>query len=335
MNYTRDAKSESAPSLYTFFVNNVSEEFRYPLIGFINTSRGNHIMPQIGFVNANTGNFTSLQLSFINTVGGGLNGFQGGFVNTTGGDTRGVQYGFINTTAGDTNGMQTGFINTATSDLKGLQTGFINTSRFFNGAQVGFVNTALRGGYGLQAGFVNVSRQKLKGVQLGFVNYADSIEDGIPIGFISIVRHGGYKAVEYSFSDFYPVTMGLKFGVDKFYTSVYLSYDSTNDWLRENIASGVGMGSIVHIAGPFFFNPEFIYMSSPLYNNNWLLLSFVPSIGLKLGKHFSFSAGPSASWMYAFRGDTLPEPLFRMYEYSFSDRSILVAGLRASVRFLF
>jgi len=289
-------------TLYTFFYNNVSEPFPFPLFGFINIARGNHRGAQFGFINWNTGTF---------------GGMQAGFVNTTAGNSKGAQFGFVNTTAA------------------------------FNGAQFGFVNTAAKESRGLQAGFINTSAQKLNGVQIGFINYADSVENGVPIGFISIVRNGGYRAVEYSFSEFYPVTMGFKLGVEKLYTSFYVGYNPFTESGREHPAFGLGLGSIISITGVFFFNPEINAMSAFSWDKgNTQVQSIVPLFGFRLGKHFSITAGPSLSLASTFNEVEAPQPLFSIMHYSFTkthdimDHTVdasynIVVGARAGIRVSF
>jgi hypothetical protein len=297
-----DDEGSSKSNLYTFFVNNVYENFHFPLIGFVNTAIGNHNLPQIGYVNSNTGNFNSLQISFINTVGGNLNGIQTGFINTIGGN------------------------------LNGIQAGFINTVEKTDGIQFGFINTSTKG---------------LRGVQIGFINYADSVEEGVPIGFLSIVKKGGYCAIEYSFSEFFPVTLGLKIGLEKFYTTIYLAQkpaDYDIDRLGEYFAMGIGLGSIIPITNSFFFNPEIIELSSLFYNNEWgdedeysstNFYSLIPFFGFKIGKHFSITAGPSATWIHR-RDKSFPEPLFKMAAYDIiDDNHRIIIGARAALRWRF
>ena len=314
----------SGDNIYTFFVNIVSEPFPFPLFGFVNIARGNLGLAQFGFANWNTGNFYGLQGGFVNTIGGKLKGVQGGFINTAVGGVEGVQGGFINITAGDT---------------RGVQGGFVNTTRAFTGIQGGFVNTATRESQGVQAGFVNVSLQKLKGMQFGFINYADSVEGGIPIGFISVVRNGGYRAVEYSLSEFYPVNLGFKIGVEKFYSTIYVGYNPFDGFKPESFATGWGMGSILRINDSFFFNPELIGIT-PI-NNGSSISSLIPFFGYKLSDNFSVTVGPSVSWVSANTNDEqyVPlKPFFKIAEYVFEgddrNRSI-VLGARAAVRFSF
>lgn len=278
-------------TFYSFFVNIVSEPFRFPLIGLVNIAKGNNSFPQIGFINVNTNNFTGLQT---------------GFVNTTSGDFSGAQIGFVNAVGGG-----------------------------FYGTQIGFINTAVKEGQGLQLGFVNTSAQKLNGVQIGFINYTDSIENGIPIGFISIVRNGGYKAVEYSFSEFYPVNLGLKLGVERFYTSITVAYNPFEEIASEQFSVGFGTGSIIPISNSFFFNPELNSLFSFWGNNNQQLTSFIPYFGYNLSKFLIITLGPSVTWVRSGNDSGIQKPLFSLYEYGIDQKNSIVVGARVGARLQF
>ena len=397
---TEEKEPESSPTVtfFSFFVNVVDENFRFPLVGFINIARGNHDIFHAGFLNWNSGNFNGLQASFINTTGGYFNGAQMGFINTAAKGTSGMQAGFINTTTAldgfqasfintatkEVSGTQIGFINTAAQGITGPQIGFINTTTALNGfqagfintaaqevsgAQIGFINTAAKGikgpqigfintagkeAYGAQLGFINTAAKGIKGPQIGFINYADSMESGIPIGFISIVRQGGYHALEYSFSEFFPVTLGLKLGVEKFYTTISTSYNPSpeNKYPEEHFAAGFGIGSIIPINKYFFINPElshFNFIRSWRTNHpsaitgeerngySYSLSSAVPYFGFKPGKYFSISLGPSFIWAYTYNSRAFKDsykPMFNIYSKEF-DRYSFIIGAQASVRFLF
>ncbi|MDR0497634.1 MAG: caspase family protein [Treponema sp.] len=145
---TEDASSSSEGAVFSFFVNIVPEQFRFPLFGFVNIARGNQSMPQFGFVNWNTGSFTGFHASFINTVGGDVNGVQVGFVNTVAGNTNGTQIAFVNTTAKDNHGFQFGFVNITAQKMKGMQFGFVNyADSFEDGIPIGFISVVRNGGY--------------------------------------------------------------------------------------------------------------------------------------------------------------------------------------------
>jgi hypothetical protein len=277
-------------TIYSFFVNIVSEPFRFPLIGLVNIANGNHDNVQLGLVNWNTGNFSSIQA---------------GLVNSTRGNISGVQLGLVNTSAGNLNGWQSGL-----------------------------VNTVANGGQGFQIGLVNASMEKLKGAQIGLVNFVDSIEEGIPIGLISIVRNGGYRAVEYSFSEFYPVNLGLKLGVKRFYTTIFVSYNPFEEIVSEQFAVGFGTGSIIPINNSFFINPELNSLFS-FWGNNQQITSFIPYFGYNLSKIFKITAGPSVTWVRSGNDNRLQRPLFRLYEHTINKKNNIVVGARAGVRFQF
>ena len=353
------AGSGAAPAagrvtLYTFFVNIVAEPFRFPLIGFFNMMLGSHTLPQIGFINNNTGDFATAQVGFVNTVGGNVAGMQTGFVNTVVGNTSGAQFGFINTSMGEVRGTQFGFVNTSASTTTGVHFGFVNISRGgVTGKQIGFVNTSLGNTTGMQLGMINTSRGKMRGPQLGFVNstagvlngvqfgffnFVDSIEEGIPIGFISIVRHGGFRAVEYTFSEFFPASVGLKLGVDRFYTTISVAYNTAGGDRWDNyLAIGFGIGSIIPIGASFFFNPELMNFT-PLIHRSGVhqLVSFTPLAGFNINRHFSITAGPSVTWSRVSGNvDTPMEHLFSIMTHEINDRHSIVVGARASLRLRF
>jgi hypothetical protein len=312
-------------NFYSFFFNVVYEPFRFPLIGFFNVALGNHRIAQLGFVNWNTGDFNGFQVSFVNIAGGNFNGFQTGFANTNAGETKGFQTGFVNTNTGETTGFQAGFVNTNIGETTGFQ-----------------------------AGFVNIAVKGIKGLQFGFVNYADSIE-GIPVGFLSIVRKGGYHAVEYSFSEFHPVTVGLKLGVEKFYTNIFAAFNPAEN-VQERFAGGLGFGSILNFNKFFFFNPELnvlvnVYRETSPLSFYGLFTSLTPFFGLNLG-NFSITAGPSLTYVHnynsleypligsdIFDGNTgripMPKPLFSLYSYDIDGRNSLVIGAKAALRVKF
>lgn len=244
--------------------------------------------------------------------------------------------GFVNIATGNHDLPQIGFVNFNQKDFGSLQASFVNiVGGGFSGAQLGFVNTVGKKGEGLQLGFVNTSAQKFSGTQVGFVNYADSIDDGIPVGFISIVRHGGYKAVEYSFSEFHPVSLGLKLGVERFYTNIIAAYNPFVDSVAGQFAFGLGVGSIIPVKGAFFYNQELNYLSASLKDGDPQFLSFVPYFGYGLSPGFKIVAGPSVTWAHSGNNNGLQKPLFSLYDHHIDSRNSIVIGARVGARFLF
>jgi hypothetical protein len=324
-------------NLYTVFYNDVLDNFKFPLVGFVNVARGDHQSLQAGFVNVNTKNFNGLQAAFTNTAGENILGAQAGFVNTSGGIVYGAQSGFINT-ALYVHGAQAGFINTAVLGTRGVQSGFVNTALFLDGAQVGFVNTSASNTRGAQIGFVNTTAKALNGVQIGFINVVDTIESGVPIGFMSFVRRGGYRAVEYSFSNFSMNNYSLKFGIEKFYTSINLAQNPTKKFSDGAFAFGGGIGAIFYINEneTFFFNPEIINMSVHTKGkSNRQYVSLIPLFGYEITRHFAVTAGLSADFQYCESYVGLQKPFFTIADYVFDSRNVISLGMRAGVRVRF
>jgi hypothetical protein len=147
LSFSRENEQNRGLFLYTLLVNTVNDQFRFPLLGFVNISGGNHHLPQIGLVNWNRNNFSTVQAGFVNAVGGDMAGLQSGFVNTVVGGTSGVQLGFVNTSINRIAGAQVSFVN-FTKQLNGLQLGFINyVDSIENGIPLGFLSIVRNGGY--------------------------------------------------------------------------------------------------------------------------------------------------------------------------------------------
>lgn len=319
------------PVIYTVAFNAVPDGFNAPLIGFVNIAKGDHKNLQLGFANTNYRNLSGAQLGFINTVGANTSGLQAGFINTTGASLKGLQYGFLNTVGSNTGGIQAGFLNTTAGSMQGAQFGFINTViKESSGIQAGFINTSAKEIKGAQFGFVNLSR-KLSGLQLGFINVIDTLETGIPIGFLSFVRHNGFQAIELSANEMFPISVSFKTGVKHFYTSLIASY---NPGMKRGFATGVGLGSIISISDAFYFNPELNTVNS-LGKDFYKTSSLSPAFGFVLAPKLHLIAGPSISWYYSNIDGESSHPILPLYEYESDTNSELIVGFRLALRYSF
>ena len=300
--------------LYTFFVNVVPDDFRFPLAGFINTAIGSH---------------QGLQAGFVNTTLSDFNGAQFGFINSTFNDNTGLQTGFINTTINEVNGLQLGFVNSAGFAMqKGSQIGFVNLMRKeIKGAQIGFVNMAAGNVQGSQLGFVNMTRGNVRGSQLGFVNYADTIT-GVPIGFLSIVKKGGYRAIEFSVNEWYPVNLSFKLGVPKLYSFVQGSY---NAGFEKRFAIGYGLGSLLPLSKNLYFNPELSSMHPVSEESHIQIQSFAANIRIRLLPNLQIAAGPSISHVYMYNDNYSYKPEYYIINHKINHKNRLVIGARAAL----
>ncbi|NDP20933.1 MAG: hypothetical protein GZ091_07620 [Paludibacter sp.] len=318
---------KNEPVQYYFFVNNIPSDFNYPLIGIVNNVNGNHESVQIGFANLTKGNFGGVQLGFANTVNGSVWGLQNGFINNAGSTFKGIQNGFINNVSGSVSGFQNGFVNLANDSLIGLQTGFVNTAKNTIGVQVGFVNLT-KNMIGFQHGFVN-SAKKLTGVQLGFINSVDTLEAGVPIGFLSFVKHGGFSALELSTNENYWINLSFKIGTKAFYTFPVLSYNPDSS---DRFALGFGFGSNISITNKFFFNPE-ISSSFAISNNIRNINSFNTSFGYELTNRLAIIAGPSFTWNSPIVSTPINNDIMWLFDHDFSFIDDFAYGFKCAVRY--
>lgn len=217
-----------------------------------------------------TVNHVSINLFYGHSAG--LKGVEiGGFLNVEKHFVRGFQLGgFSNINLGELQGIQmSGFGNYTGGSMKGVQ-----LSSFLN-----------------IAGRVN-------GTQLGFINIADSVESGIPIGFLSIVKDG-YNHLEIWGSETIPVNLSAKLGVSAFYNILAVGkrfFADRNFW-----GIGYGIGSSWPLNENWGMNADLlsydVNKSGGLSEKNMLLNQ------LKLNVHrdmepFEVFAGPSINHWY-------------------------------------
>ncbi|MCD4792102.1 MAG: hypothetical protein K8R54_02625 [Bacteroidales bacterium] len=297
-----------------------------------------------GFSNVINGKVTGAQFAgFTNVVNGGTNGAQfagfsnivrddltggqfTGFTNIVAGDVKGIQAsgftnlakgnlntaqitGFANVVNGKTDGIQiAGFTNITRKELKGFQlAGFANIAgNNADAVQIaGFSNTAKDTITGLQlSSFINTAKH-VKGCQIGFINICDSVENGIPLGFISIVRKG-YHKFEIGADESFYANASIKLGVSKFYNIFSFGVKPVSGIILWG--PGYGVGSEFKMNNKFNMNIDLIsytildsehdWQNEPRETGNWNYeFSFLHKISITLSrqfrKHFTIYGGPS------------------------------------------
>lgn len=337
--FSMNAIHGSQPVKYTFLINEVPDNSDLPMIGLINQGHGNQESLQVGLLNTIDRNLEGAQFGFINTVGRDMQGLQIGFINTTDHDQFGIQTGFINAVDNNFQGLEMGFINAIGETMQGIQAGFINAVEKLEGFQIGFINASERP-KGFQVGFINAAERptgaqigfvnaadRLDGLQIGFINGVDRVVNGMPVGFLSFVKHGGFKALEFSYNELFPYNLSFKTGVEKFYTFPSVSYHPNQP---ESWAIGFGAGSIVPMNEEVYFNPE--VMSQNILSGDF---EQITSLSLNFGHTFAerldFLAGPTLVWNRTKNYN----PQYSLHEWTLNGTDRLHLGIRASFRYRF
>jgi hypothetical protein len=282
-----------------------------------------------GFFNVNQGTFTGIQVAgFSNIVGDTLSGIQiAGFHNMLRGAMNGIQVsGFNNITTQDVDGMQvTGFANIALKDVKLAQVagflnyadnvggfqgagfaniangevnasqlaGFMNYASGVTGLQAaGFANISSEHNTGVQlAGFINISK-KVRGFQLATINISDTVESGIPIGIISIVRKG-YHPIEVSVDERLYTKVSLKTGVRAFYNIFAFSFHPDFGYqFAYGLGSNMGLSKRSSLSLDLTSSTQMdkdYNIDFDIYNTSRLNLTY----DVKLHKFITLFAGPS------------------------------------------
>jgi hypothetical protein len=358
----------SRPFQFTFF---------YPIgtIGVNSDKYANDI--SLNLLGGYNGGVNAMEIgAFANVNKGNVNGFQGaGFANINVGKTNGVQAagfynqskefsggqfaGFLNLNTDNTSGfMGAGYLNIVRGNMKGWQSaGFVNvTSKSTTGAQVsGFGNFSKDSVDGAQvAGFINVTKdiegaqiagfvnvaKKVKGAQIGVINIADSV-DGVPIGFLSIVKHGYYR-FEFGASESLFANASFKIGVPHFYNIFTVGYKQTDEdtyW-----SYGYGIGSVFALNSRMNINIDAV--SQQVNENEWhtdkvnLLNTLKLNISYKFTDRLEIVAGPSYNVMvseFDFREGIGSKSTFvpwYFYDKSHNDVNVkMFVGFNAAIRF--
>ena len=332
--------------IYLGFFNSVPNNFDYPMLGLANVANENYSRFQIGLLNITKGNLNGAQVGISNLASGNINGAQIGTLNFAEKSVDGVQIGAYNLISGKLDGATFGAFNVSNDSIGGAQFGSVNISlSSVDGAQLGAVNISageVDGGQfgalniagnkvdGAQIGTVNFSR-KLDGFQLGVFNYVDSLESGVPLGLVSIVRKGGYFAIDlvevYTARDF-PAGISVRLGAKSLYTKYVVSIVE-----KDNASFGLGLGSLIPINKRLFINPEMVYhqnfTNDDSFWKNSSHTSLSASFGVNLNRWFQVSAGPVVSLSY--KGTESDFLLSDLYTHKLNDNSNLNVGFKASL----
>ena len=234
-------------------------------------------------------------------------------------DVLGLQFGGIANLSEFANGIQFAGITNLTDSVKGIQFGGIaNISKSVTGMQFAGITNLAEKNNGFQfagiyngtdeisgyqfAGIANVSNQvkggsfggvfnrtgTLTGVQFGVVNVIDTIDSGVSIALISIVKKNFYDEWALTFADYQNVGISYKLGMQKFYTiySVGVNFIEDKLWVF-----GVGFGHRRALGKKIDFQPEIVsynYHSENFknYRNTWanhVKFGFIYNLSPKLG----------------------------------------------------
>lgn len=260
----------------------------FELGGLHNTTKGDVTGVQVaGLGNVTTGIYSGFQLAGLYNVDGNLarGMLVAGITNVVSGPSKGFHLaGITNITRDECWSFQvSGISNVSVEGNHGLQIAGINNFSGGEGESVqlsGLVNVHLGDRNKFQiAGLVNISASETKGVQiagianytkklagfqLALINIADTVARGVPLGLISIIRHG-YFAFEVEANEAFWINATYKMGVPRLYNIFTVGFNKQNK--QEMWAVGLGLGSIVPIGDGWGLN--FDLTASHINENEW------------------------------------------------------------------
>jgi hypothetical protein len=272
---------------------------------------------------------SGIQLSgFANVVGDEMKGIQAsGFANVVGDNMKGIQAsGFANVVGDEMKGIQlSGFANVVGDCMKGLQiAGIGNVVENVSGIQIaGIYNRGLKKdgerqlisvATGVQIAGIYNRIHTLRGLQIGLVSVTDTIEKGVSLSLVNIVKKGFYREWEISFSDHANIALSYKMGIQKFYTI----YTVGANFLEDNLwMTGIGFGNRTSVGNRLDFQPELV--SGNYFPANFKNIQSAFATRLKLGfvyrinEKFGLSLAPT---VYVMNAEKRSDPDAEYYRIS-------------------
>lgn len=260
-------------------------------------SYGNTVFEFGSLYNVNTHLTSGVQFAgIVNYSGKAQSAFQiAGVTNIA---TRGnvaTQFSGVANIAKNVDGLQFSGVANIAKNVDGVQfSGVTNTAKNIDGLQFAGVANIAKNVDGLQLGGVINIAKNVGGVQIGLINYSDT-NDGLPIGLINIVKHGGKHELEVSFSEALNTAVSFKLGTDKLYTI----FSGGVNYLNKPVeyAAGLGLGTHVNWKKGWGNQIELIGYSlteKGSFENHCtnLLTQLKLTISKDISKKFKLFAGP-------------------------------------------
>ena len=253
-----------------------------------------------------------------------------GLYNIVDGEVKAAQFaGLINVNCSKTKGFQaSGLINLSVDSLTGLQvTGLLNYSKGFKATQIsGLTNVNSVNLKGAQiAGLTNINAGRLSGVQIaglfnytkmlngtqiGTINYVDSLESGVPIGFLSFVRHG-YMSFEISSTETMYGVASFKTGIRQFYNILSVGWGYRDG--MSLFGWGYGIGTLIPAGNKVDIGIEglcYQVNEGEWFTNRLNLLNKLNfTVAWNVSRHFTLFVGPSWNVAVSDVWDEVGEPI--------------------------
>ncbi len=260
-----------------------------------------------GLSNVTRGHVTGAQIGgLFNFSKGKVSGAQAaGFVNVSGGIIEGAQLaGFANVNTDDSYGAQVAGVVNYSSNVAGAQFASIfNQAENIKGVQIcGLVNNCNDTLAGVQISSLVNRAHILSGLQLGVINIVDSIAGGTPVGLFNWVKNG-YKAIEISSGEFYPLEIYLKSGGKHFYSLVNVGIRN------HDLGVGYGLGLVESLFPKVDLNVEVLstsMLSMEKPENMGQTYKGRLGVGFTVFKHFGITTGVSVTHFFPEYSSPLP-----------------------------
>lgn len=295
-----------------------------------------------GLCNVNLGPVKGFQLAgIVNWLSDTLKGFRlAGLGNITLGKMRGMDLaGLFNLAFHHVNGWQVaGILNTGMYEVNQAQiSGLVNYGRENWGFQMaGLLNLTIKENRGVQiAGLINVAQQANRGVQIGgLLNYSrilngfqlalfnvvGQVESGVPVGFLTVIRHGGYYRMEVSADEVFYINAALRAGTRQFY-NIFKAGAGEGGMVNFTYGFGtlIGLGKRVGMGTDLTCGVVMSTRTGLRYHG--MQARLIPTVDIRLARKWTLFAGPALNLYWFNTGNTImPDGIapYTFYDHTFT-----------------
>jgi hypothetical protein len=219
-------------------------------------------------------------------------------------------------------------------------TAYLQIAGIFNSAKqasfqgAGIFNVAKKSSCQI-AGILNITKKGR--FQMGLINVRDTA-DGVSLGLINIVKHGGVMEAGIEAGEFVHTALTFRSWVQRLYSIISVGYNYTEKFW----AVGTGLGTNFKLVGNLGLNVELTHAT--LYKTNifgWYSLNQLSlQLNYRVVKHFKIYAGPSfnillqSDWLKSEKPQRLVKPPYTFYNKTTNNNSLdLWVGVVGGVKF--
>ena len=187
-----------------------------------------------------------------------------------------------------------GLFNINKYEVKGVQlAGILNVANSVTFQMAGIFNVAQESRVQI-GGILNVTNKGC--FQMGLINVRDTA-DGVSLGLINIVKHGGVLEAGIEASEFVHTAVTFRSGVQRLYSILSVGYNYTDHFWSFGTGLGTSFKLIKNLSLNLEITQKTIFKNISRFPAN-SLIQFTPVLNYSFVKHLKIYVGPSINFLF-------------------------------------